>query len=78
MCAKHTAFKASTPRCTHAVNEATLHVQAQKGRNTLHFEGRIGRRTALAPGSYRVAITTASQAGNASAKRTLRFTIMTR
>jgi hypothetical protein len=78
-CVKHTGANASRPRCTHAVSEGTLRVLAPMGRNTLHFEGPISRRTALAPGSYRVAISATSQAENASATRLLlRFTIVTR
>jgi hypothetical protein len=64
------------PVAPHAVSEGTLHVLAPTGGNSLHFDGPISRRTALAPGSYRVAITATSQAGNASATRILRFTIL--
>ena len=75
-CVARTAGSATKPRCTRAIGDGTLRIQARSGRNNLRFEGRISRLVKLKPRSYTVAITAANAAGRKSAAKTLRFTVL--
>jgi hypothetical protein len=81
-CVAPTTRNRGKPNCRRTVTAATLRYNAlvqnpalHTGRNSLHFEGRINRRTWLAPGSYTVKIT-ATAYGRASRPAFLHFTIL--
>ena len=74
-CVAPTTRNRGKPRCHRTVTAATLRHSAHKRRNSLHFEGRINRRTWLAPGSYTLKIT-ATAYGRASRPAFLHFTIL--
>lgn len=81
-CVAPTTRNRGKPACRRTVTAATLrynalvqHPALHTGRNRLHFEGRIDRRTRLAPGSYTLKIT-ATAYGRASRPAFLHFTIL--
>jgi hypothetical protein len=51
--------------------------RSHSGGNRIFFSGRMGRRS-LPPGRYQLAVTATETAGNRSATKTARFTIVKR
>ncbi len=81
-CVAPTTRNRGKPKCRRTVTAATLRYSAlvqnpalHTGRNRLHFEGRINRRSWLAPGPYTLKITAAAY-GRASRPAFLHFTIL--
>lgn len=64
-------------RCTRLVNKGQLSLQGASGSNSNAFSGRVGGR-ALGAGSYSVVAVATDPAGNSSAGRSARFTIVRR
>jgi virginiamycin B lyase len=62
-------------RCTRHVRAGTLERSGRKGRNTVSFSGRIGRR-ALVRGRYRLTVTATDPAGNLSKPKRTSFRIV--
>lgn len=61
--------------CVLLVRQATLTRTGISGANQLAFSGRLGRRK-MSPGSYELVVQAVDPAGNRSAKKTVRFTIV--
>ena len=76
-CRKATRALRKRKRCTRFVARGTLRRASRAGANRVAFSGRIGRR-ALPRGTYRMTLTATDPAGNRSAARTLRFTVLKR
>jgi hypothetical protein len=74
-CVRPTRRLRRARRCTRIVARGTLRRRTAAGRNSLRFSGRIGRR-ALPRGTYQMVIVATDAAGNRSAPRTLRFTVV--
>ena len=65
------------PRCTRNVAAGTLTFTGRRGRNKVHFDGRISTTTNLRPGPYRLVITATDTSDRQhSASGSLRFTIL--
>jgi 6-phosphogluconolactonase len=65
------------PRCTRTVAAGTLTFTGRRGRNKVHFDGRISTTKKLRPGPYRLVITaTDTSDKERSASGSLRFTIL--
>lgn len=64
-------------RCTRFVPAGTLTRQSKLGLNSIAFSGRFGKRR-LKPGAYRATIVATDAAGNTSAPRRLKFTVLAR
>jgi 6-phosphogluconolactonase len=65
------------PRCTRTVAAGTLTFTGRRGRNKVHFDGRISTTKKLSPGPYRILITaTDTSDKERSASGSLRFTIL--
>lgn len=76
-CVRPSKANRGRARCERWVDGARLTHSASMGRNTLHFEGRINRTKALAPGRYVVEITiTEPFYETTSDPKSLRFTIL--
>jgi hypothetical protein len=65
------------PRCTPTVAAGTLTFTGRRGRNKVHFDGRISTTKKLSPGPYRLVITaTDTSDRQQSVSGSLRFTIL--
>ena len=76
-CVKPTKRNAKAKRCTRYTAKGNLRRMGTAGKNALPFTGRIGSK-ALKPGRYRASFLAADAAGNASAIRSVSFTVVKR
>lgn len=60
----------------HTTTAGSIKLSANKGRDELHFTGRLSSKEELKPGGYKVTITAASAKRERSASRPLSFTIV--
>ena len=65
-------------RCTRYVSAGSLRRAAAVGANRMRFQGRLTRRRALRPGSYRLTLVATDAAGQRSTPKTLTFRLLGR
>jgi hypothetical protein len=76
-CLPYTRARRKRARCTRYVAlKTTIAVNAPAGANRLRFQGRLTRKVALGPGTYRVTITATDAAGNLSREVRTTFTLL--
>lgn len=73
-CKKPTRRLRKAKRCTRLTKIGVLTAAGRAGVNAVTFKNRVGRK-ALKPGAYQASFTARDAAGNASAAKTVRFTV---
>ena len=76
-CVKATVRLRHARGCVLVLRKGMLARRSHSGGNRIFFSGRMGRRS-LPPGRYQLAVTATETAGNRSATKTARFTIVKR
>lgn len=74
-CVKPTAKLKKAKKCTRATSAGKLTRTSHQGANAVMFSGRIGSKK-LTPGNYLAVLTAKDGAGNQSAPKTIKFTIV--
>ena len=77
-CVKPTAKLRRRARCVLVVSVVTLTRRVAAGRRSVPFSGRFSRRSALKLGGHQMRLRATDAAGNTSAAKVLRFTIVRR
>ena len=78
-CLSPTRARRSRPRCTRYVKlPAALTIAAREGLNRVRFDGRLTAARSLKPGRHRITATATDEAGNRSARRSARFSVVRR
>ena len=77
-CVKATPKLRKRAACTRVVGAATVRRGVAAGRRSVTFSGRWARRRALVPGRYQATLRATDAAGNVSAPKLVRFTVVRR
>ena len=77
-CVKPTVRLRRRAACTRTITAVTLTRRERAGRASVTFSGRWARARSLRPGPHQATLQAADAAGNVSARRVLRFTVVSR